>query len=464
MPHAGSSTRTAHKPGVELPHDGGGAGRVAILGQAKRGRLRTLPVLAQRVHDSGADQALHEGARREVRAQLAARPGVQRVLQQGAEDRRLHVGPVALSSGEQQLDLVRAEAQRLRRAVHARREQPAVEPAHVAADGRGEAAGVHGAPQLADQAHERGRRRVAIREQPREAIRIRQQSHGLGEHAEDRPHKECRHVLGRVPGLQHHGQLGQQCSDLARDLHPAARRVERVGISPDGAEALAQRRVTQVGQVDAEAGRVGELAVVLAQAGEVRIEVEAEADVADDQEGRVAFRRRHVPCVAFGLTAGAQHVLGPAAGVADGGAPVRLAAEQRGLGGRVGLLGFQDEAATLVEVDEARAEPAVRLRMGNAAFESVWPEVAGLPGWARYAEQIAQFQQERRRVGSFGPAGRIPADDERLDGGCFEESGMGSVVRHGRTTLTYKCTLCCKICCVTVFFMSPPSPPGTLPG
>jgi hypothetical protein len=77
--------------GLALP------GVVQGLGLARQqqgGGACVGPVLAQRLDDGGQHQALDVGARRVVGAELVALGGVQRTLQQGAEDGRLDLAPV----------------------------------------------------------------------------------------------------------------------------------------------------------------------------------------------------------------------------------------------------------------------------------------------------------------------------------------------------------------------------------
>lgn len=74
----------------------------------------------------------------------------------------------------------------------------------------------------------------------------------------------------------------------------------------------------------------------------------------------------------LGLVAGTEHGLIPAGGSANGrSAAVREFEERRCFGNCTALFGFQDEAATFVEIDEASAGEASRVTEGYGALEDV---------------------------------------------------------------------------------------------
>ena len=85
-------------------------------------RPHTVPLRPQRLHDGGQHQPLHEGARGELHAEPPAFIGVQRVLQQGAEDGWLDLGPILARGDQQQAQFVGRHRQRLRAAVDPRPE------------------------------------------------------------------------------------------------------------------------------------------------------------------------------------------------------------------------------------------------------------------------------------------------------------------------------------------------------
>lgn len=162
-----------------------------------------------------------------------------------------------------------------------------------------------------------------------------------------------RDVGGRVTPFQRRCQPGEQGRDVLRNLRAAQGRVERPGIEPNPAQHLPHLRPAQVRQVDAEALAVRELRVMLAGAGKVRIQVEAESHVAHEEERRPAFLGRQVAGVAFRVALDLLHVAYPGRGIADVGPVLSLAvpAEQAGLPVRGGaLLGFAHEAAAAIQV------------------------------------------------------------------------------------------------------------------
>jgi hypothetical protein len=252
----------------------------------------------------------------------------------------------------------------------------------------------------------------------------REQADRLREHREDAAHEEGGDGLRRVPGLllrpfQRAGELGEQFRDLARDADALAGRVEGVRLGPDAPEALLYFRLRQVGQVYAEAFAVRELRVVLPGAAEVGVDVEAEADVADDDKGRPAFLGGEVAGVALGLALSLEHGLRPGGGAADRSAALvhRVEAEQDLRARVAALLGFQDEAAALVEVNPTVGGGAVRLVAGDAALVSVIP--AGAAGGLRRGQVKggAELVEEAGVVGAFRLFGAVPARDECIDGG-----------------------------------------------
>ena len=158
------------------------------------------------------------------------------------------------------------------------------------------------------------------------------------------------------------------------------------------------------------------MGVVLAGAGEVGEELDHVADVDGDEEGRVLVGER--AGVGLGLAAGADHGVVPARG-AHGRRGGRRGGEERELRRRRGMraaLGFEDEAAALVEVDAAGGAGA---REGHRVLEAVAVGVRGV-GAVR-ADQVDQVVQERLRGGELARVGVLPARDE----------GFGVGGRHG---------------------------------
>ncbi len=234
--------------------------------------------------------------------------------------------------------------------VCAGREQSAIETPHLRFEGDAETAGVHGAPPLADEGDDEARVVVAAVQKIGKCGFRRQQAHGLRKHAEDGAHQKNGDGVGRVPlGFECLGKFGEQGCNAARDGDAPALRVERVRLGPDGAQPLADFGVGQIGEIDAEGCGVRKLRVMFAGAGEIGIEIEAEADVADDQEWRPSLLGRQVTGVGLSLAAGSEHGLRPLAALPDVGTPILLLlAEQCQLRLVGALLGFEHEAAALI--------------------------------------------------------------------------------------------------------------------
>ena len=157
--------------------------RGGLARQHQRGGLGVGPVGAQRCNHRGQHQPLHIGARRVVRAQGVALGGVERALQQGAKNGRLHLAPVGLGGANQQIDLRRGEQQAvaLKRAAL---EQLAVELEHRLGQRRAEAAAVHVGPQNAQHVLQRGGVVAVSLEQAHKST-FGQQLHVFGKHAEE---------------------------------------------------------------------------------------------------------------------------------------------------------------------------------------------------------------------------------------------------------------------------------------
>ncbi len=233
---------------------------------------------------------------------------------------------------------------------------------------------------------------------------------------------------GRWRGaLQRLGEAAEFPGDLAGDAGGAAGGIERERIGPDEPEGLADVGLGEVGEEDAVRGRVREVDVGAAGAGEFRVELDGVADIDDEEEGRPAFARREGTGVLLGLAVGLEHGVIPRGGAADGGPFLRALGFGLGDGGeRPGvlllldaLLGLEDEAAALVEIDAAGAGGAVLMMKGDAALEDVGVGgIVGLRGVRlRDAEERAELGEEEGVVGALGGSGFLPARDEVLNGG-----------------------------------------------
>ncbi len=216
------------------------------------------------------------------------------------------------------------------------------------------------------------------------------------------------------------------------------------GVVPDRAQALADVLVAQIVEIDAEAVAVRELRVVLALAGEVGIDLDAVADVADEHERRPAVDAGSALGVVLRLLPGVHHQLVPDAVGAALAARVGVRHEQVGLAGELqlllavllaALLGFDDEGAALVEVDAAGAGRAVRILELDAALEGVDVLVRGFDRACRFfnAEDFAQVFGERLKIRAFLAAGCAPADDEVFDGISLPQSRSSYPIIRRRT-------------------------------
>ena len=86
-----------------------------------------------------------------------------------------------------------------------------------------------------------------------------------------------------------------------------ARRIERLRLVPDGLKAIADLRLAQVLEIDAEALAVRKLGVVFSLPGEVGIDLDAMTDIADKDKRRPAVRGWQRAGVFFGLPLGVEH-------------------------------------------------------------------------------------------------------------------------------------------------------------
>ena len=346
--------------------------------------------------------------------------GVEGLFQERAEDRRVDVPPIVAGGAAQLADLLAAERQH-----PALLEEGAVEAPDVALDGVGVAARVHRRPELFDHRDEARGIGLATLQRGLEGGRRKQADVG-GEHREETAHQEHGDVVRRVArSLQRLGDGGEPLRDGAGHARRVTRGVEGGRVLPDRPQAGPDLGLAELVEVDAEAAPVGELVIDLPVAPEVRVDLETVADIADDEEGRrlvVHGQQRHV---GFRLLAGVDHqdVPGPVGTAAplarrrhdrQGELPDDLVAGA--LQSR--LLGFQDEATPLVEVDPGMADEAVAVALAQRALEDV--VVARGPGLggirSRQAEHVAEFDQEEPVVGAFLAAlPALPAPDEGVE-------------------------------------------------
>jgi hypothetical protein len=206
-------------------------------------------------------------------------------------------------------------------------------------------------------------------------------------------------------------------------------RVKRLRIEPDRLEAVANLRFAQIFKIDTEALPVGKLRVVFSLASEVGIDLDAVADIADEDEGRPAMRRRQRAGIFLRLPLGIDHQDVP------GAACSRLAAlrcvlfrvffrsEEIALSGDglvpalpAALFGFEDKRSLSIEINPPN-RVAIIAMMGHHSLEHVI--VAFARGACRLgmrqSERIAQLSEKQRIIGAFLPALlALPANDKGL--------------------------------------------------
>jgi hypothetical protein len=218
------------------------------------------PIGAQRLDQRGDDEALDVGARRVVRAEGVALGRVERTFEKSAEDGRLHVAPVGVGRLDQQAKLGASERQ-----GRGGREEPAIELEDVALQDGRESAAVHGLPQRRGHLG-KDSDIVAVADvfEQAQPTLLRQKIYILRERSEDTAGEELSNVFGRVLLLQRAGEDGQLGCNLAGDAGGMPRRIERVRIEPDGAQAFAVGGNGQIAKKDAIAAWIGERKIGLA--------------------------------------------------------------------------------------------------------------------------------------------------------------------------------------------------------
>lgn len=120
----------------------------------------------------------------------------------------------------------------------------------------------------------------------------------------------------------------------------------------------------------------------------------------------------------FGLAAGAQHGVVPRGGAALGRALLEFGLRKiqwiGGLAILAALLGFEHEAAALVEVDPPGAGGSVAMMEDDVALEHIGVEARVGQGWIgrSHPKQGAQLGKEALAVGALRRAGVLPPLDK----------------------------------------------------
>jgi len=217
-----------------------------------------------------ADEALNIRARREFRAEFVALAGIERPDEQGAEDGWLNAGPTGACGSGEHFQLPGGE-----REGAGVFEEPAIEAGDFLEQERGIlGAGGHILPQGGNQHGEATRAFLHFFEQVLEAV-FREQADVFGEHGEEAALEESGDDL-RVVAIGFEGlrQGGEAAGDGVGDLGGELGGIERMGIEPDGAEAVADFLPVEVRQGDAVRDGIGETLVLAAGAGEFGVEDE----------------------------------------------------------------------------------------------------------------------------------------------------------------------------------------------
>lgn len=419
---------------VEILHGGTRLFGVPRFHEMGGDDLDVLPVLRQRQDQRFRHKAFDIGPWRVMRAEGAAFARVERPFQQGAENRRFHILPVARGRDGQPVQFLLRQRDRRRVA-----EQPAVEMQNIGVQLRGESALVHVPPQAFQRDMNLSGLPLVGRQEVLEAAR-RQQADVLGEHGEQAAHQEKRdlfrdgvavggHLFGAAlfrqgahqAGFDGFRKLGQKGRDFPRHFSRPARRVEGARVGPDEAQTLADLFVSQIIEMNTEGLPIRELRVMLSLKRKVGVKLDHVPDIDHDDEGRPAFLRRQAAGIAFRLLAGVAHQripLGAAARAGTGPLQWKIEADLpqfRQL--RVplaALLGFEDEAAALVQVDIVGGIAAVFMAGNDAALENIGVVVLSLDRrfGLVHADQAAEFGQKQLIVRAFPATRGTPARDK----------------------------------------------------
>ncbi len=263
---------------VEL--GGGVDGSVLIAGREplRDDSLDAAPIVAQRFHESGKNEALDVGAWSVMRSEGTALVGIQSTLQQSAEDCWLDVAPAGVGGLEQEQHLVWSQWQGFGRFKEA-----AVELQNVFTEDGREAAVVHGLPKGFDEAREV----VEVGGQACEQIApcaLREQANIFGERGKNAAGKEFGDFFGRVVVFQVARQPGQFLGNFSGDLRTLTRWVERMRIEPGGAKAVADFRFLQFIESDSIIPRPREREIGFAGEREIGEELDGMAYVDDDEK------------------------------------------------------------------------------------------------------------------------------------------------------------------------------------
>jgi hypothetical protein len=204
-----------------------------------------------------------------------------------------------------------------------------------------------------------------------------------------------------------------------------ASRIERQWVCPDSNQSVPDFRATKVLHVDAVGSPVRKLVERLPISPEIRIDLEAVADIAHDYEWRRLVTVRQETDIVLGLSTRVEHEYIP--GTLSTPAPTRRRRGDRQIELALdllvtafqlaGLFSLQDEAVTLVKVNAPASGGAIAAML---LYDSLKDVVVGL-GIARWVRRrkiqgVAQFSQEHGIVSSLLAAvTALPPSNEALN-------------------------------------------------
>jgi hypothetical protein len=209
-------------------------------------------------------------------------------------------------------------------------------------------------------------------------------------------------------------ELGQAGGDVAGDLGGFLAGIERVRIGEDKAQALANLRAVEIAEENAVVSGIGKPLVSSAGAGELGVEIEGVANIADDEKRRAAVACREMRDVVAALVIGALEGF-----VESGTSPAAVAGFCRT--GRVGftnaLLGFQNKVRGFVEIDVVRHGGSVGGHASDGAIEDeeIFLGIGRSGVRARHLEEVAEFGKEHLVIRPLGSARVSPAGYKGFD-------------------------------------------------
>ena len=200
--------------------------------------------------------------------------------------------------------------------------------------------------------------------------------------------------------------------------------IEGKRIGPDGAESLADFRLSQILEINAMVLGVGKTEVGAAGASELAVELDDVTDITDDEERRTALMGREVVNVGEGLVVGFFEGDVPLFAPSDTVSGFRFwGMIEEGLEGiffffrESALFGFEDKGTLFVEVGIDGGGGSVGFVPSYGTFEDIGVMgivcVRGIG--TGNADEVGEFAEEHLIVGAFSGFGFFPAGDKGFD-------------------------------------------------